>query len=70
MTPAAVQAELVQLIAVDLQRRGIDVFDPLPNAPSAPVLPHIAPTTGNVLIPLGRLLSRAGINLRLLAPGL
>ena len=70
MNTVAIQEELVRLITTDLARQGIVVYDPLPNAPSAQVLPHVAPIQGNVLIPLGQILSRARINLQLLVPGL
>ena len=65
-----VRASLLELIDRDLKRHGVDVGDPMPHAPVAPVLPGLIPTTGNVLIPLGRLISRFGTNLRLMKPGL
>lgn len=67
---ADVREELLQLISRDLKRRNIDPYNPLPNAPSETVLPDVAPITGNVLIPLGRIVSRLGITLRLLKPTL
>jgi hypothetical protein len=66
----AVRKELRGVIDRDLKRRGVDRFNPLPKARSASVLPDLIPTTGNVLIPLGRTISRFGMMLRLLKPGL
>jgi hypothetical protein len=66
----AVRQELRGVIDRDLARRGIDRFDPLPRARSASVLPDLIPITGNVLIPLGRTISRFGMMLRLLKPSL
>jgi hypothetical protein len=66
----AVRQELRGVIDRDLKRRGVDRFDPLPRARNASVLPDLIPTTGNVLIPLGRTISRFGMMLRLLKPGL
>lgn len=63
------QRELVALIDRDLARRGVTVADPLPSAPVGMVLPEMIPITGNVLIPLGRTISRLGVVLRLLKPG-
>ena len=65
-----VQRELIELIDRDLARRHISVADPRPRARVGTVLPDILPITGNVLIPLGRTISRFGVFLRLLKPGL
>jgi hypothetical protein len=66
----AVRKQLIELIDKDLDRRGVDIADPNPRAPVGQVLPNIAPITGSVLIPLGRTISRIGIFLKLLKPGL
>jgi len=66
----AVRQQLLELIDRDLARSGVSVADPKPNAPVGMVLPNLIPVTGNVLIPLGHVLSRLGVGLRLLKPGL
>lgn len=69
-SPEEIRRQVADLIDRDLARRHVDRFEPLPNASVVPVLPDLAPTTGNILIPLKRVISRLGITLRLLVPTL
>ncbi len=67
---AEVRQELLALLRADLQDEGVDIDDPVPNAPNKEVMPSHLPIVANVLIPLGRILSNLGVNLRLLRPNL